>query len=55
MKMDLLPAEIYSNQIRDVIGEHQTVIICGETGCGKSTVIPQVRLFKLTLYISVLV
>lgn len=39
---DLLPAEIYTDKIRDVISENQTVIICGETGSGKSTVIPQV-------------
>lgn len=40
--MDLLPAEQHSNNIVAAIDQNETVIICGQTGCGKSTIVPRV-------------
>ena len=36
-----LPIFSYKDYILDVIREHNVVVIAGETGCGKSTQIPQ--------------
>ncbi|KAI6190456.1 hypothetical protein M3Y97_00120000 [Aphelenchoides bicaudatus] len=38
----VLPAEEHAEDIKTVIDQHETVIICGQTGCGKSTIIPQI-------------
>lgn len=37
----MLPAWNYKEVILDTVKQHQVVVICGETGCGKSTQIPQ--------------
>ena len=36
-----LPISDFRNRIIDSVKKHQTTIIVGETGCGKSTQIPQ--------------
>jgi len=33
-------------EIMEAIYENSVVILCGETGCGKTTQVPQVRMFK---------
>lgn len=33
----MLPAWNYKEVILDTVEQHQVVVICGETGCGKST------------------
>jgi ATP-dependent RNA helicase DHX29 len=35
-----LPIWIFKNEILETMGRHQAIIICGETGCGKSTQVP---------------
>ena len=35
-----LPIWNYKDELLDAIEQHQTVIVCGETGCGKSTQVP---------------
>ena len=35
-----LPIWNYRDELLDAIKQHQTVIVCGETGCGKSTQVP---------------
>ena len=35
-----LPIWNYKDELLDAIEKHQTVIVCGETGCGKSTQVP---------------
>ncbi|XP_077217778.1 RNA helicase family protein [Tasmannia lanceolata] len=36
-----LPIVMMEQEIMEAINEHPTVIICGETGCGKTTQVPQ--------------
>ncbi len=36
-----LPITGYRDQIIRMLGEHQVLVICGETGSGKSTQLPQ--------------
>lgn len=36
-----LPISHFKDQIVDAIGGHQVIIIAGDTGCGKSTQVPQ--------------
>ncbi|KAK1318649.1 putative pre-mRNA-splicing factor ATP-dependent RNA helicase [Acorus calamus] len=36
-----LPIVMMEQEIMEAINEHSTVIICGETGCGKTTQVPQ--------------
>ncbi|KAL5701049.1 RNA helicase [Ranunculus cassubicifolius] len=36
-----LPIVMMEQEIMEAINEHDTVIICGETGCGKTTQVPQ--------------
>lgn len=38
-----LPIVMMEQEIMEAINYHLTVIICGETGCGKTTQVPQVR------------
>ena len=40
-----LPIVMMEQEIMEAINENSTVIICGETGCGKTTQVPQVWLF----------
>ena len=37
-----LPIVMMEQEIMEAINENITVIICGETGCGKTTQVPQV-------------
>lgn len=37
-----LPIIMMEQEIMEAINDHSTVIICGETGCGKTTQVPQV-------------
>lgn len=37
-----LPIVMMEQEIREAINENISVIICGETGCGKTTQVPQV-------------
>lgn len=39
-----LPIVMMEQEIMEAINYHLTVIICGETGCGKTTQVPQVRI-----------
>lgn len=41
-RMDL-PIVMMEQEIMEAIYENISVIICGETGCGKTTQVPQVR------------
>lgn len=45
-----LPIVMMEQEIMEAINENSTVIICGETGCGKTTQVPQVSSCKM-LYI----
>lgn len=38
-----LPIVMMEQEIMEAINYHSVVIICGETGCGKTTQVPQVR------------
>ena len=38
-----LPIVMMEQEIMEAINYNSTVIICGETGCGKTTQVPQVR------------
>lgn len=38
-----LPIVMMEQEIMEAINENISVIICGETGCGKTTQVPQVR------------
>lgn len=40
-----LPIVMMEQEIMESINEHNSVIICGETGCGKTTQVPQVSIF----------
>lgn len=40
-----LPIIMMEQEIMEAINEQSTVIICGETGCGKTTQVPQVGFF----------
>lgn len=40
-----IPIVMMEQEIMEAINEHSTVIICGETGCGKTTQVPQVGFF----------
>ena len=37
-----LPIVMMEQEIMEAINYHSSVIICGETGCGKTTQVPQV-------------
>jgi len=37
-----LPIVMMEQEIMEAINDHASVIICGETGCGKTTQVPQV-------------
>lgn len=37
-----LPIVMMEQEIMEAINDHSAVIICGETGCGKTTQVPQV-------------
>ncbi|TWU41405.1 ATP-dependent RNA helicase HrpB [Novipirellula aureliae] len=39
-----LPITAYRRQLLDLIAEHQVIIVCGETGSGKSTQLPKMLL-----------
>lgn len=39
-----LPIVMMEQEIMEAINYHSTVIICGETGCGKTTQVPQVSI-----------
>lgn len=43
-----LPIIMMEQEIMETINSHISVIICGETGCGKTTQIPQVGRIKAT-------
>lgn len=49
-----LPIFSYRNHILYLLENYQTLVLIGETGCGKSTQIPQVsnNIFKLFLIIN---
>lgn len=40
-----LPIIMMEQEIMEAINQNSSVIICGETGCGKTTQVPQVRYF----------
>lgn len=40
-----LPIVMMEQEIMEAINENPIVIICGETGCGKTTQVPQVFLY----------
>lgn len=42
-----LPIIMMEQEIMEAINESSSVIICGETGCGKTTQVPQVSIFVL--------
>lgn len=44
-----LPIIMMEQEIMEAINEHSTVIICGETGCGKTTQVPQVMVQTILL------
>ena len=46
-----LPIIMMEQEIMEAINEHFIVILCGETGCGKTTQVPQVH-FHYTYTIS---
>lgn len=37
-----LPIVMMEQEIMEAVNQHPVVIICGETGCGKTTQVPQV-------------
>jgi len=39
---DTLPISARRDEIRDAIRNHQVVVVCGETGSGKSTQLPKI-------------
>lgn len=39
-----LPIVMMEQEIMEAITDHSHVIICGETGCGKTTQVPQVSM-----------
>lgn len=41
-----LPIVMMEQEIMEAVNDHSTVIICGETGCGKTTQVPQVGLLS---------
>lgn len=41
-----LPIVMMEQEIMEAVNYNPTVIICGETGCGKTTQVPQVGLFN---------
>ena len=44
-----LPIVMMEQEIMEAINYNLSVIICGETGCGKTTQVPHVRIFMLGL------
>lgn len=46
-----LPIVMMEQEIMEAINDNTCVIICGETGCGKTTQVPQVR-YSVVLYAS---
>ena len=42
-----LPIIMMEQEIMEAINEHSIVILCGETGCGKTTQVPQVCFYCL--------
>lgn len=45
-----LPIVMMEQEIMEAINENNSVIICGETGCGKTTQVPQVSYFSLCFF-----
>lgn len=46
-----LPIRKYRDQILYCLEQYQTLVLVGETGCGKSTQVPQVGFLSLNLQI----
>lgn len=46
-----LPIVMMEQEIMEAINDNTCVIVCGETGCGKTTQVPQVR-YSVVLYAS---
>lgn len=47
-----LPIIMMEQEIMEAINYHSTVIICGETGCGKTTQVPQVSFVFFNLLVA---
>lgn len=45
-----LPIVMMEQEIMEAIRYHSSVIICGETGCGKTTQVPQVSICDAMLW-----
>lgn len=45
---DRLPIRKYRDQILYCVEQYQTLVLVGETGCGKSTQVPQMQLEVIT-------
>lgn len=43
----MLPIDAVRGQIKNILKESDTAIFIGETGSGKSTQLPQVKLFTI--------
>ena len=41
-----LPAWSSRKDIESIINDFDSVVIIGETGCGKSTIVPQVNIYS---------
>ncbi len=39
-----LPISVHADRLKELISEHPVLVVCGETGCGKSTQIPKMCL-----------
>lgn len=46
---DRLPIRNFRDQILYCVEQYQTLVLVGETGCGKSTQVPQVIIFDRSL------
>lgn len=46
-----LPIVMMEQEIMEAINDHTAVIICGETGCGKTTQVPQVSFMFITMFL----
>ena len=45
-----LPIVMMEQEIMEAINDHTAVIICGETGCGKTTQVPQVGFMFVIIF-----